>query len=124
MSRTQNRVVALLVVLAALDVASASLMPSVKGSAKPPMGAVVATWVFAALTLAAAYGLPRGAKWARPVVYVTCALRIVSGGLGLGDNPGGTLVTLGVIGVVLSLATITILVRTRGVVVSPTAELA
>jgi hypothetical protein len=124
MSRTRNTMTALLVVVAALDVSTAVLMPGVAGSAKPPTGAIVATWIFAALTLAAVFGLQRGARWARPVVYVTCALRIISGLLGVGDNPGAALVTLGVIGVVLSLVAIGILLRTRHQTWVPAGELA
>jgi hypothetical protein len=124
MSRTQNTLTAMLGGLVALDAATALLMPHVTGAAKPPTGAVVATWFFAALTLAAAFGLRQNARWARPVIYVTCALRIGSGALGLGDNPGAGLVTLGVIGVVLSVIVIVTLVRTRRQSATAMAELA
>jgi hypothetical protein len=124
MSRTQNTLTAMLGALVVLDVATALLMPHVTGAAKPPTGAVVATWVFAALTVAAAFGLRQGARWARPVIYVTCALRILSGLLGVGDNPGAALVSLGVVGVLLSAVVITVLVRTRRQSATATAELA
>jgi len=63
------------------------------------------------------YGLWRGARWARPVVYVTRGFDVLSGLLGLADRPSVALDVIGVVTIVLSLAAIVLLIR------APVAEL-
>ena len=73
--------------------------------------------ILAVLTLVAMYGLWRGARWARPVVYVTRGFDVLSGLLGLADRPSVALDVIGVVTIVLSVAAIVLLVR------APVAEL-
>jgi hypothetical protein len=117
MIRTYKPVTVLLGVLTALDLAAAVLASRVTGTAKPPPPAVVSMVILAVLTLVAMYGLWRGARWARPVVYVTRGFDVLSGLLGLADRPSVALDVIGVVTIVLSLAAIVLLVR------APAAEL-
>jgi hypothetical protein len=118
MIRSCKPVIVLLGALTALDLAAALLASRVTGTAKPPPPAVVSMVVLAVLTLVAMYGLWRGARWARPVVYVTRGFDVLSGLLGLADRPSVALDVIGVVTIVLSLAAIVLLVR------APAAELA
>jgi hypothetical protein len=112
MIRSCKPVIVLLGALAALDLAAALLASRVTGTAKPPPPAVVSMVVLAVLTLVAMYGLWRGARWARPVVYVTRGFDVLSGLLGLADRPSLALDVIGVVTILLSLAAIVLLVRT------------
>jgi hypothetical protein len=112
MSRPYKYVVAMLCTVAALDLVAAVLGSRVTGHAKPPPPAMVAIVLFAILSLVAIYGLWRGAGWARPVIYVTRGLDVVSSLLGLGDRPSHLLEVIGAVTLVLSVAVIVILVRT------------
>jgi flagellar biogenesis protein FliO len=118
MIRTQKYLIAMLSSLAALDLIAAVLASRVTGSAKPPVPAVAVMVIIGVLTLAAIYGLRRGGRWARPVIYVTRGLDVVSSLLGLGDRPSVALVAIGAVTLVLSVAVIVLLART------PASELA
>ena len=61
MNRSNKPVIVLLGALTALDLAAAVLASRVTGTAKPPPPAVVSMLIVAVLTLAAMYGLWRGA---------------------------------------------------------------
>ncbi len=63
MIRSYKPVIVLLGALTALDLVSAVLASRVTGTAKPPPPAVVSMLILAVLTLAAMYGLWRGARW-------------------------------------------------------------
>jgi hypothetical protein len=119
MIRTYKPVIGLLGILTALDLVAAVLASRVTGTAKPPPPAVGSMVVLAVLTLAAMYGLWRGARWARPVVYVTRGFDVLSGLLGLADRPSVALVVIGVVTIVLSLAVIVVLVRTPAAALTP-----
>ncbi len=117
MIRSQKPLIAMLGVLAVLDLAAPVLASRVTRSAKPPVPAIAVMVVVGILTLAAMYGLWRGARWARPVIYITRGLDVVSSMLGLGDRPSLALVVIGAVTLVLSVAVIVIVART------PAAEL-
>lgn len=102
-----------LAVIAVLDVAAAVQASQVTGPDKPPVFAVAGLLVLAAATLTAIYGLSRDTRWARPVIYISCALRIISGILGIGGHTSAARLTVGTIGVVLSVTAVVILVRNR-----------
>ena len=114
MIRSCKPVIVLLGALAALDLAAAVLASRVTGTAKPPPPAVVSMVVLAVLTLVAMYGLWRGARWARPLVYVTRGFDVLSGLLGLADRPSVALDVIGVVTIVLSVAAIVLVVRAPG----------
>jgi uncharacterized membrane protein len=117
MIRNYKPVIVLLGALTALDLAAAVLASRVTGSAKPPPPAVVSMVILAVLTLVAMYGLWRGARWARPVVYITRGFDVLNGLLGLADRPSIALDVIGAVSIVLSVAAIVLLVR------APVAEL-
>jgi hypothetical protein len=117
MIRSRKPVIVLLGALTVLDLAAAVLASRVTGTAKPPPPAVVSMVILAVLTLLAMYGFWRGARWARPVVYVTRGFDVLSGLLGLADRPSVALDVIGVVTIVLSLAAIVLVVR------APVAEL-
>jgi len=119
MIRNSKSLILLLSAVAALDLVAAVLAPRVTGSAKPPTPAVASMVIFAVLTVLAMYGLWRGARWARPVVYVTRGLDVLSGLLGLGDHPSLALDVIGALTIVLSVAVIVILARTPAVEINP-----
>lgn len=112
MIRNCKSVIVLLSAVAALDLVAAVLASRVTGAAKPPTPVVAAMVIFAVLTVLAMYGLWRGAGWARPVIYVTRGIDVLSGLLGLGDHPSLALDILGALTIVLSVAVIVILART------------
>lgn len=120
MVRSFKSVMVLLGTVAALDLVAAVLASRVTGSAKPPPPAVGAMVIFSVLTLVAMYGLWRGASWARPVIYVTRGLDVLSGLLGLADHPSVALEVIGAVTIVLSVAVIVILARTPGAEVART----
>ena len=122
MIRRCKPVIVLLGALTALDLAAAVLASQVTGTAKPPPPAVVSMVVLAVVTLVAMYGLWRGARWARPVVYVTRGFDVLSGLLGLADRPSLALDVIGVVTIVLSLAAIVMLVRTPAARTDPRHE--
>jgi hypothetical protein len=113
MTRSLKFLLAALAIIAVLDVVAAVQAAQITGPDKPPVFAVIGLVVLAAATLTAAYGLARDTRWARPVIYIACALRIISGILGLGGHTSAARLTLGAVGVVLSVAVIAVLVRTR-----------
>ena len=113
MTRSLKFLLTALAIIAVLDVVAAVQASQVTGPDKPPVFAVVGLVVLAAAILTAAYGLARGTRWARPVIYVSCALRIISSILGLGGHTSAVRLAVGAIGVILSLAVIAVLVRTR-----------
>ena len=117
MIRSQKSLIAMLGVLAVLDLIAPILASRVTGSAKPPVPAIAVMVIVGVLTLAAMVGLGRGSRWARPMIYVTRGLDVVSSLLGLGDRPSVALVVIGAFTLVLSVAVIVILART------PAAEL-
>jgi hypothetical protein len=123
MIRTYKPVIVLLGVLTALDLAAAVLASRVTGTAKPPPPAVVSMVILAVLTLVAMYGLWRGARWARPVVYVTRGFDVLSGLLGLADRPSVALDVIGVVTIALSLAAIVLLVRAPAAELTPRHEM-
>jgi hypothetical protein len=123
MIRTYKPVIVLLGVLTALDLAAAVLASRVTGTAKPPPPAVVSMVILAVLTLVAMYGLWRGARWARPVVYVTRGFDVLSGLLGLADRPSVALDVIGVVTIALSLAAIVLLVRAPAAELTPRHEI-
>jgi hypothetical protein len=118
MIRSSKPLIVLLGALTALDLAAAVLASRVTGTAKPPPPAVVSMVILAVLTVIAMYGLWRGARWARLLVYVTRGFDVLSGLLGLADRPSVALDVIGVVTIVLSVAAIVMLART------PAAELA
>ena len=109
---TRKSLFAMLALLAVLDLIAPVLASRVTGSAKPPVPAIAGMVVVGILTLVAMWGLWRGARWARPVIYVTRGLDVVSSLLGLGDRPSVALVVIGAVTLVLSLAVIVTLART------------
>jgi hypothetical protein len=111
MTRSLKFLLAALAIIAVLDVVAAVQAAQITGPDKPPVFAVIGLVVLAAATLTAAYGLARDTRWARPVIYIACALRIISGILG--GHTSAARLTLGAVGVVLSVAVIAVLVRTR-----------
>lgn len=113
MTRSLKFVLAALAIITVLDVVAAVQAAQATGPDKPPVFAVVGLVVLAAAILTGIYGLVRDSRWARPVIYTACALRIVSGLLGLGGHTSAVRLTVGTIGVVLSVAVIAVLVRTR-----------
>ena len=113
MTRSLKFLLTALAIIAVLDVVAAVQASQVTGPDKPPVFAVVGLVVLAAAILTAAYGLARGTRWARPVIYISCALRIISSILGLGGHTSAVRLAVGAIGVILSLAVIAVLVRTR-----------
>lgn len=113
MTRSLKFLLAALTIITVLEVVAAVQASQVTGSDKPPVFAVVGLVVLAAANLTAIYGLVRDTRWAQPLIYISCALRIVSGILGLGSPTSAARLTVGVIGVVLSVAVIAVLVRTR-----------
>jgi hypothetical protein len=113
MTRSLKFLLTALAIIAVLDVVAAVQASQVTGPDKPPVFAVVGLVVLAAAILTAAYGLARGARWARPVIYIACTLRIISSILGLGGHTSAVRLAVGAIGVILSLAVIAVLVRTR-----------
>lgn len=112
MRRPYQSIVAMLCTVAALDLLAAVLASRVTGQAKPPPPAVVSMVLFGVLSLVATYGLWRGARWARPVIYVTRGLDVVNGLLGLSDRPSLALDVIGVLTTVLSVVVIVMLART------------
>jgi hypothetical protein len=119
MIRSQKSLIAMLGVLAVLDLAAPVLASRVTGSAKAPVPAIAVMVVVGILTLAAMCGLWRGARWARPVIYITRGLDVVSSMLGLGDRPSVALVVIGAVTLVLSTAVIVILARTPAAELTP-----
>ncbi len=119
MTRSQKSLIAMLGVLAILDLVAPVLATRVTGSAKPPVPAIAVMVVVGILTLTAMYGLWRGARWARPVIYITRGLDVVSSMLGLGDRPSVALVVIGSVTLVLSVAVIVILARTPAAELTP-----
>jgi hypothetical protein len=119
MNRSSKPVIVLLGALTALDLVAAVLASRVTGTAKPPPPAVVSMVILAVLTLAAIYGLWRGARWARPAVYVTRGFDVLSGLLGLADRPSVALVVIGLVTIVLSLAAIVMVARTPAAELTP-----
>jgi hypothetical protein len=119
MIRSCKPVIVLLGALTALDLVAAVLASRVTGTAKPPPPAVVSMVILAVLTVVAMYGLWRGARWARPVVYVTRGFDVLSGLLGLADRPSIALDVIGVVTILLSLAVIVLLVRAPAAELSP-----
>jgi hypothetical protein len=119
MIRSSKSLIALLAAVVVLDLVAAVLASRVTGSAKPPTPAVAAMVIVAVLTVVAMFGLPRGAGWARPVIYVTRGLDVLSGLLGLGDHPSLALDVIGALTMVLSLAVIVILARTPATELTP-----
>lgn len=119
MIRTQKALITLLGVLAVLDLIAAVLASRVTGSAKPPVPAIAVMVIVGVLTLAAMVGLWRGARGARPVIYVTRGLDVVSSLLGLGDRPSVALVVIGAVTLVLSVAVIVTLARTPAAELTP-----
>jgi uncharacterized membrane protein len=119
MIRSQKSLIAMLGVLAVLDLIAPVLASRVTGSAKPPPPAVAVMVIVGVVTLAATYGLWRGARWARPVIYITRGLDVVSSLLGLGDRPSVALVVIGAVTLVLSVAVIVILARTPAAELTP-----
>jgi len=115
MNRSNKPVIVLLGALTALDLVSAVLASQVTGTAKPPPPAVISMVILAVLTLVAIYGVWRGARWARPVVYVTRGFDVLNGLLGLADRPSIALDVIGVVTIVLSLAAIVMVARTPAV---------
>jgi hypothetical protein len=113
MTRSLKFLLAALAIIAVLDVVAAVQASQVTGPDKPPVFAVAGLAVLAAATVTALYGLARGTRWARPVIYISCALRIISGILGLGGPTSAARLAAGIIGVVLSVAVVAALVRTR-----------
>jgi hypothetical protein len=113
MTRSLKFLLAALAIIAVLDVVAAVQASQVTGSNKPPAFAVVGLVVLAAATVTAIYGLARDTRWARPVIYISCALRIISGILGLGGHTSAARLSVGAIGVVLAVAVVVALVRTR-----------
>jgi hypothetical protein len=113
MTRSLKFLLAALAVIAVLDVVAAVQASQVTGPDKPPAFAVAGLAVLAAATLTAIYGLARDTRWARPVIYISCALRVISGILGLGGHTSAARLTVGTIGVILSVAVVAVLVRTR-----------
>ena len=113
MSRSLKFLLAALGILAILNAVAAVQASQITVPDRPPAFAVVGLVVLAAAFLAAGYGLVRDTRWARPVIYIACALRIISGILGLGNHTTAARLTVGAIGVVLSVAVIVVLVRTR-----------
>jgi uncharacterized membrane protein len=104
-------------VLTVLDLVAPALAFRVTGSAKPPVPAIAVMVIVGVLTLAAIYGLWRGGRWARPVIYVTHGLDVVSSLLGLGDRPSVALVEM--VTLVLSVAVIVILAGTPAAELTP-----
>ena len=102
MNRSFKYVIAMLCTLAALDLVAAVLGSRVTGPAKPPPPAMVSMVILAILSVVAMYGLWRGARWARPVIYVTRGFDVLSGLLGLADRPSVALDVIGVVTIVLS----------------------
>lgn len=123
MIRSYKPVIVLLGALTALDLVSAVLASRVTGTAKPPPPAVVSMLILAVLTLAAMYGLWRGARWARPVVYVTRGFDVLNGLLGLADRPSIALDVIGVVTIILSLTVIVMLARTPAAELAPQHEM-
>jgi hypothetical protein len=119
MIRTQKSLIAILGVLAVLDLVAPVLASRVTGSAEPPVPAIAVMVVVAMLTLAAMDGLWRGGRWARPVIYFARGLDVVSSLLGLGDRPSVALVVIGAVSLVLSVAVIVILARTPAAELTP-----
>ena len=113
MTRSLKFLIAALAIIAVLAVVAAVQASQVTGPDKPPVFAVAGLVVLAAALLTATYGLARGARWARPVIYISCTLRIISSILGFGGHTSAARLTIGAIGVVLSVAVIAVLVRTR-----------
>jgi hypothetical protein len=112
MNRSFKTVIVLLSTLTALDLVAAVLASRVTGTAKPPPPAVGSMVILAALTAVAMYGLWRGARWARPAIYLTRGFDVLNGLLGLADRPSVALDVIGVATIVLSAAVIIILART------------
>ncbi len=100
-------------IIAVLEVLAGVQAAGVTGPAQPPAFAVIGLFVLAAVTVVAIYGLARGLRWARPVIYVTAALRIASAVLGAGNGTDAVREIVGLAGVVLYVAVIVMLVRTR-----------
>jgi hypothetical protein len=119
MTRSSKPLIVLLGALTALDLAASVLASRVTGTAKPPPPAVVSMVILAVLTVIAMYGLLRGARWARPVVYVTRGFDVLSGLLGLADRPSVALDVIGVVTIVLSVAAIVMLARTPAADLAP-----
>jgi hypothetical protein len=113
MTRSLKFLLAALAIIAVLDVVAAVQASQITGPDKPPVFAVVGLVVLAAAILTATYGLVRDTRWARPVIYICCALRIISAVLGFGGHTSAARLAVGTIGVVLSVAVIAVLVRTR-----------
>ncbi len=112
MFHSQKPLIAMLSVLVVLDLVAPALASRVTGSAEPPAPAIAVMVIVGVLTLAAMYGLWRGWRSARPVIYVTRGLDVVSSLLGLGDRPSVALVVIGAVTLVLSVAVIVILAPT------------
>jgi hypothetical protein len=123
MIRSYKPVIVLLGALTALDLVAAVLASQVTGTAKPPPPAVVSMVILAVLTLGAMYGLWRGARWARPLVYVTRGFDVLSGLLGLADRPSVALDVIGAVTILLSLAAIVMLARTPASELTPRHEM-
>ena len=113
MTRSLKFLLSALAIIIVLDVVAAVQASQITGPDKPPAFAVIGLAVLAAAVLTATYGLARDTRWARPVIYISCALRIISAILGLGGHTSAARLTVGTIGVVLSVAVIAVLVRTR-----------
>jgi hypothetical protein len=103
-----------LAVLAALDFTSAILGTLATGADQPPAGAITLLWAIGVLTLVAIVGLWRGWGWVVPLIYVTRALDLLSGLLGLlnGVHDPARLIQ-GVVKFVLGLAVIVVLIAAQ-----------
>ncbi len=117
MIRTQKVPLAMLGILAVLDLVSPALASRVTGSAKPPVPAIAVMVILGVVTLAAMYGLWRGARWPRPVDQRHPGPRRGQQPARVGDRPSVALVVIGTVTLVLSVAVIVTLART------PAAEL-
>ncbi|HEU0239409.1 MAG TPA: hypothetical protein VFR11_09065 [Micromonosporaceae bacterium] len=113
MSRARKVILGILGLLTALDVVSAVTASRITGSNKPPAAAIVAIALFAVLTVIGMYGLVRGARWARPLIYVTRVLNCASNLLGFSNHPTATQLAVGSVTFGLSIVVIVALVVTR-----------
>jgi uncharacterized membrane protein (DUF2068 family) len=113
MNRTLKTMITLLLVISALNVTSTVLTSRMTGPDKPPAPAIVGFVVFAILNLIGAFGLSHGSRWARPMIYVSRGLNIVSNILGLGNHADAALLIVGTSTFLLSIVVLVMLIRAR-----------
>jgi hypothetical protein len=100
-----------LAILAVLDFGAAILSTHATGAGQPPAVAIASFWILGVLALLAIVGLWRGWGWVIPLIYVTRALDLVNGVLGLLNGVSDpTRVIDGLVKFFLSVAVIVVLI--------------